>query len=68
MDRKQDILALIFYYAPCAANIKPVAQFLRLPQLAEANTPQATDAAGERSLYDDFMASMLSWINRMSEC
>ena len=67
MDRKQDILALIFYYAPCAANIKPVAQFLRIPRLAEANTPQPTDAAGECLLYDDCMASLLSWINRMSE-
>jgi hypothetical protein len=39
-----------------------------IPQLGEINTPQPMDAAEARSLYDGFMAGILAWINRGSEC
>jgi len=35
---------------PCVANVSP-----RLPQVAEGNTPQATDVAGRHLLYDTTM-------------
>ncbi len=38
------------------------------PQLGEINTPRTMDAAEGCSLYDGFMAGILAWTNRVSEC
>jgi hypothetical protein len=38
------------------------------PQLGEINTPRPMDAAEGCSLYDGFMAGILAWTNRVSEC
>jgi hypothetical protein len=39
-----------------------------IPQLGEKKTPRPMDAAEARALYDGFMAGILAWINRVSEC
>jgi hypothetical protein len=39
-----------------------------IPQPGEINTPRPMDAAEARALYDGFMAGILAWINRVSEC
>jgi hypothetical protein len=39
-----------------------------IPQLGEINIPRPMDAAEGHSLYDGFMAGVLAWTNKVSEC